>query len=165
MPVLIRKAREEDIPEILGIVNHSIQNSTAIYDYAERTIEQQLDWFSEKKKKGFPVLVAEIDNEITGFGTYGTFREKTGYRFTVEHSVYVSEKFHGRGAGKLLLSELIELAKLGGFHAMVGFIDAENLGSVGFHEKFGFTSSGKLNQVGFKFDRWLDVVVMQLILK
>jgi L-amino acid N-acyltransferase len=165
MAITIRKAAEKDIPAILEIVNHFILTSTAIYDYEIRTLDQQLKWFSEKTDTGFPVIIAEIDNEPVGFGTYGTFRVRYGYRFTVEHSLYVSDKAKGRGVGKLLLSELIELAKLDGYHTMIGCIDGENLSSIGFHEKFGFEIAGTLKEAAYKFNRWLDLVMMQLILK
>ncbi|AWI26554.1 GNAT family N-acetyltransferase [Flavobacterium pallidum] len=165
MAVTIRNAATEDIPAILEIVNHSILFSTAIYDYEARTLQQQQDWFAEKKADGYPVIVAEIDGEIAGFGTYGSFRVKVAYQHTIEHSVYVSEEFKGRGVGKLLLAELIQLAKLGNYHVMIGCIDAENADSIGFHEKFGFEITGTLSEVGFKFGRWLDLVLMQLIIK
>ena len=101
---------------------------------------------------------------MLGFGTYGTFREKIGYQFTVEHSIYVFDNFTGKGIGKLLLAALIELAKNQKLHAMIGAIDAENRSSIAFHEKFGFTLVGNIREVAFKFDRWLDLVLMQLIL-
>jgi len=165
MAITIRKAVLQDIEGILEIVNHSILHSTAIYDYDARNLEQQKAWFLDKENSDYPVIVAEIDNEIAGFGTYGQFRIKVAYQFTVEHSVYVSDKFKGRGVGKLLLSELIALAKNNGFHTMIGCIDAENFGSIAFHEKFGFNNNGTLHEVGYKFGRWLNLVMMQLILK
>lgn len=165
MAVIIRRATETDLPAILEIVNHSILFSTAIYDYEARTLQQQQSWFVEKNAADYPVIVAEINGQIAGFGTYGSFRIKVAYQYTIEHSVYVSEAFKGRGIGKLLLSELIQLAKLQGFHVMIGCIDAENGGSIGFHEKFGFKITGTLREVGFKFGHWLDLVLMQLILK
>jgi len=165
MAIEIRKATRKDITGILEIVNHSIIHSTAIYDYDIRNIEQQEAWFLEKEILGQPVIVAEVAGQVAGFGTYGTFRVKLAYQYTVEHSVYVAEDYIGRGIGKLLLKQLIELAKLDGYHTMIGCIDADNGGSIAFHEKFGFKISGTLNEVGFKFGRWLDLVLMQLLLK
>lgn len=165
MAVEIRNATREDITAILEIVNHSIVHSTAIYDYEARNLAQQLAWFAEKQELGLPVMVAEIDGNIAGFGTYGSFRLKIAFQYCIEHSVYVAENFKGRGVGKLLLKELIELAKNSGYHTMIGCIDAENTDSIAFHEKFGFKVTGTLNEVGFKFGRWLDLVLMQLILK
>lgn len=164
MEINIRPATNNDLEEILTIVNHSILYSTAIYDYEARTLEQQQSWFLEKKEHHFPVLVAVIDNKVVGFGTYGTFRIKIAYQFTVEHSVYVSEDNKGKGIGKLLLQELINLAKTEGYHTMIGCIDADNMESISFHEKFGFKITGKIKEVGYKFDRWLDLVLMQLII-
>ncbi len=165
MEIIIRKATHEDVASILTIVNHSILYSTANYDYEPRTLEQQKEWFLEKEHHNMPVLVAECQNKVVGFGTYGGFRVKIGYRFTVEHSVYVSEEFIGKGIGRMLLSELIAIAKQNGFHTMIGCIDAENAGSISFHEKLGFEITGHLKEVGYKYDRWLDVVMMQLRLE
>lgn len=165
MALIIRNATTDDVPSILAIVNHAILFSTANYNYEIQTLTTQLQWFQDKKKANFPILVAEFDSEVIGFGTYGTFREKIGYQFTVEHSIYVSESHIGKGVGKLVLSHLISTAKTDGYHVMIGAIDAENKDSIAFHEKFGFTISGTISEVGFKFDRWLDLVLMQLILK
>ena len=165
MEIKIRKAAVADIAAILEIVNFSILNSTAIYDYELRTTEQQLQWFEEKTTSKFPVFVAEADGTVTGFGSYGTFRLKAAYQFTVEHSVYVAENYKGKGIGKLLLDKLITTAKSEGYHLMIGCIDANNSGSIAFHEKFGFEVTGHLKEVGYKFGRWLDLVLMQLIIK
>lgn len=163
MSVTIRHAATADLPEILLIVNQAIAHTTAIYDEAPRTVEAHQLWFDDKMNNGFPVIVAEADGKIAGFGAYGTFKPKTGYRFTVEHSVYVREDAIGKGIGKLLLGKLIELAKAQGIHTMIGVIDASNTGSIAFHKQFGFTENGTLKEVGFKFGRWLDVTMMQLL--
>ena len=165
MNVTIRPASSNDLLAILDIVNYSILNTTANYNYDIQTIEVQKKWFEDKQLLHFPVIVAESNEQVVGFGTYGTFREKIGYQFTVEHSVYVSDRFTGKGIGKLLLEELIHLAKKQGYHTMIGAIDAENSESIAFHKKFGFVESGIIKEVGFKFDKWLDLLFMQLILK
>ena len=160
----VRNATEKDLEEILEIVNYNILNTTSIYDYEPRTLTQQKAIFDDKNKEGFPLIVIEIDNEIAGFGTYGTFRFKEGYKFTVEHSVYVSVNHQGKGLGKLLLAELIELAKKQKRHTMIAVIDAENQNSVEFHKQFGFETVGIIKESAFKFDKWLDTVFMQLLL-
>lgn len=165
MKTQIRQANEKDLEAILEIVNYNILNTTSIYDYEPRTLDQQKAIFEEKIKANFPLLVIEIDNEIAGFGTYGTFRFKEGYKFTVEHSVYISINHQGKGLGKLLLSELIELAKKQKLHTMIAVIDAENQNSVEFHKQFGFETVGVIKESAYKFDKWLDTVLMQLILK
>jgi len=162
---ITRKATTEDLPAILDIVNYNILNSSSIYDYAERSIEVMQEWFRDKQAHHWPVIVAIKDEAVVGYGTYGTFRFKEGYKYTVEHSVYVSPHHIGKGIGKLLLAELITQAKEQGLHTMIGCIDADNKGSIDFHKKFGFVESGILKQVAYKFDRWLDLQFMQLILK
>jgi phosphinothricin acetyltransferase len=165
MKIKIRPYKTEDTQAILDIINHNILHSTALYDYTIRSFEQQKAILEEKTSKKFPVIVAELDNETVGFGMYSEFRFREAYKFTVEHSVYVNEKFHGKGIGKLLLEKLIELARKQKLHTMIAVIDAENQGSVEFHEKFGFKTVGIIKESGYKFDRWLHSVIMQLILR
>jgi phosphinothricin acetyltransferase len=164
MEPIIRPYCYADIPEILAIINYNILHSTSLYDYSPRTLEKQSDLLAEKTAKNFPVFVAEMDGKVAGFGMYGEFRFREAYRFTVEHSVYVSENFKGKGIGGKLLTRLIEEAKSQNLHTMIGVIDAENKESILFHEKFGFQTVGVIKESGFKFNRWLDSVLMQLFL-
>ena len=108
MNVTIRPATFNDVTAILDIVNYSILHTTANYNYDIQTIEVQNKWFEDKQLHHFPVIVAESNGQVIGYGTYGTFREKIGYQYTVEHSVYVDEKHTGKGIGKLLLQELMK---------------------------------------------------------
>lgn len=165
MEITLRPYKTEDTQDILDIINFNILNSTALYDYNIRTLEQQQNILNEKIGKNFPVIVAELNGTAVGFGLYSEFRFREAYKFTVEHSVYVSENHHGKGIGKLLLQELIQLAKNQKLHTMIAVIDAENQSSVEFHEKFGFKTVGIIKESGYKFDRWLHSVFMQLILK
>ncbi len=164
MNLHIRPYTEKDIPAILAIINDNILHSTSLYDYEPRTLEKQTALLAEKSAKNFPVIIAEMDGEIAGFGMYGEFRFRDAYRFTVEHSVYVSSAFKGKGVGGQLLQSLIELAKKQGLHTMIGVIDAENTESILFHEKYGFKTVGVIKESGFKFGRWLDSVFMQRML-
>lgn len=165
MKIKLRSYEIKDTQAILDIINFNILNSTAIYDYNTRSYEQQKLLLEEKISKNFPVIVAVADNEVVGFGMYSEFRFREAYKYTVEHSVYVDKEHHGKGIGKLLLEELIQLAKKQKLHTMIAVIDAENQSSVNFHEKFGFKTVGIIKESGYKFDRWLDSVFMQLILK
>jgi phosphinothricin acetyltransferase len=165
MEIQIRASQTKDTQAILDIINYNIIHSTALYDYNIRNYEQQKAILEDKTNKGFPVIVAELNGELVGFGMYSEFRFREAYKFTVEHSVYVSEKYIGNGIGKVLLTELIELAKAQGLHTMIGVIDSENQGSIAFHEQFGFKTVGIIKESGYKFDRWLDSVFMQLLLK
>lgn len=165
MSIIVRQAHNEDIPHVLEIINHEIVHSTSIWEYDIRSLEQQMAIFNEKNAKNFPFIVAEKNGMIVGFGTYGPFRFKEGYKFTVEHSVYVHHDYIGNGIGSTLLTELIEMAKLQNLHTMIGVIDSENMGSISFHERLGFKKVGHIKETGFKFGRWLDSVFVQLVLK
>lgn len=165
MKIQIRPYQTEDTQAILDIINHTILHSTALYDYKIRSLEQQQNLLEEKISKNFPVIVAELNGQVVGFGMYSEFRFREAYKFTVEHSVYVNNDFHGKGIGKLLLQELIALARKQKLHTMIAVIDSENQSSVEFHEKFGFKTVGIIKESGFKFNRWLDSVFMQLILE
>lgn len=165
MNIKIRTYKTEDTQAILEILNYNILHSTSLYDYETRSYEQQKAILEDKINKGFPVIVAELDGEVAGFGMYSEFRLREAYKFTVEHSVYVNENFQGKGIGKLVLQELIDLARKQNIHTMIAVIDSENEKSVEFHEKFDFETVGIFKECGFKFDRWLNTVFMQLILK
>ena len=165
MKIAIRPYQTEDTQAILDIINYNILHSTALYDYNIRTYEQQKAILDDKLAKNFPVIVAEADGQVVGFGMYSEFRFREAYKFTVEHSVYVANDYHGKGIGNLLLAELITLAKVQKLHTMIAVIDAENQGSVSFHEKFGFKTVGIIKESGYKFNRWLHSVFMQLILE
>ena len=163
MAINIRPYKTDDTQAILAIINHNILHSTSLYDYNIRSYEQQKTILEEKINKNFPVIVAELDGIVVGFGMYSEFRYREAYQFTVEHSVYVSEDFQSKGIGKQLLQELINLARKQKLHTMIGVIDSENQSSVVFHEKFGFKTVGIIKESGYKFDRWLDSVLMQLL--
>lgn len=162
MELNIRPAIKEDLPGILEILNYEIVHSPSIYDYTERTSTDLLAWFEQKKQEGMPVIVAEKNGAVLGYGTYGIFRPKEGYQYCVEHSIYMHKDARGMGIGKLIMSRLIEEAKTSGKHTMIAGIDASNVASKIFHEKFGFVEIGTFKEVGFKFDQWLDVLFMQL---
>ena len=162
MKIKVRIALKKDLDKILEILNFEIANSIAIYDYEKKTMEEMLNWFDEKEQKGMPLIVAALDKEVVGYGTFGDFRYKIGYRFTVEHSVYIAQNYRRRGIGQLILSELIQIAKKDGYHVMIAGLDGSNKDSFEFHKKQGFEEVGTFNEVGFKFGQWLDVTFMQL---
>lgn len=165
MNIQVRPYYIADTQSILDIINYNIENSTALYDYNPRILAQQIAIFEDKLSKNFPIIVATDNDKVLGFGYYSEFRFREAYKYTVEHSVYASKEVIGKGVGKLLLSELIILAKKQNLHTMIGVIDSENKSSITFHEKFGFKTVGVIKETGFKFDKWLDSVFMQLILE
>jgi phosphinothricin acetyltransferase len=150
---------------ILDIFNDAIVNSTALYDYKPRNLETMATWFDLKDKTKHPVIGIETpEGVLMGFATYGVFREKPAYKYSVEHSVYVASEFRGKGVGRFLLKNIIELAKKNGLHMMIGAIDASNQVSVHLHKSMGFEHCGTIKQSGFKFGKWLDLEFFQLIL-
>lgn len=152
-------------PEILAIFNEAIANSTALYDYRPRTVEMMAAWFDAKTRGGWPVIGAfEGDGTLAGFASFGPFRNWPAYKYSIEHSVYVHHARRGRGVGKVLLAELIGVAKKRGFHMMVGGIDSTNVASIRLHQSFGFTHCASIKHAGFKFGRWLDLEFYQLLL-
>ncbi|MDU2063926.1 MAG: GNAT family N-acetyltransferase [Sporomusaceae bacterium] len=158
---MIRSACEADLVKISQIYNHAILYTTAVYDEQEHSLAERKFWFDKKCQKGFPVLVFEQDGEVAGFASYGPFRDWPGYRYTIEHSVYVDEQYRKSGVGTKLLQELIRLAAEQGYKTLVAGIDAANDASIAMHEKLGFTFSGTVKQAGYKFDRWLDLSFYQ----
>jgi phosphinothricin acetyltransferase len=99
-----------------------------------------------------------------GFASYGQFRERPAYKYTVEHSVYVETRFRRQGVGRRLLDDIIEAAIAHELHVLIGGIDAANTASLALHEQRGFTSCGTIRHAGFKFGRWLDLAFYELIL-
>jgi phosphinothricin acetyltransferase len=152
--------------QILAIFNEAIVNSTALYDYQARTPEMMEAWFTAKDKGNYPVIgVVSSEGNLTGFGSYGIFRAWPGYKYTVEHSIYVEAKYRRRGIGKVLLQEIIASARAQNYHVLIGGIDSQNAASIRLHQRFGFSHAGSLRQVGFKFGRWLDLTFYQLALE
>jgi L-amino acid N-acyltransferase YncA len=151
---------------ILDIFNEAIANSVALYDYRQRTMADMDVWFAAKRLRKYPVIGAVDDaGELLGFASYGQFRERPAYKYSIEHSVYVDTRFRGQGVGKVLLREIIAAAQAQDYHVMVGGIDASNGVSIRLHESLGFTHCGTIRQSGFKFGRWLDLAFYQLILR
>ena len=161
--IIIRIATETDLPQMLEIYNDIIINTTAVWQYDTHTLEMRQEWFKTKQEQGFPVFVAEENGTIVGFSTYGTFRAWQGYKHTVENSVYVASNQRGKGIGKLLLPPLIEAAKQQGIHAIVAGIDATNDVSIRLHKQFGFVEVAHFKEVGYKFDKWMDLKFLELI--
>ncbi|AUH53200.1 GNAT family N-acetyltransferase [Chromobacterium sp. ATCC 53434] len=157
----IRDATLEDLAAILDIYNEVIATTTAVYNDDPLTPGEFALWFQDRDAAGYPVLLAEENGRVLGFSSFGDFRVRPGYRFTVEHSVHLTADARGKGIGTALVQALIPRAQALGKHTMLGAVDADNEGSVRFHEKLGFVQVGRLPQVGFKFGRWLDLIYLQ----
>ena len=164
--MILRDATAGDLPGILAIYNEVIVNSTAIYALAPVTLADRAQWLAARQAQNFPVLVAVDADEVLGFASYGEWRGAwAGYKYTVEHSVHIAASHRGTGIGRQLMLRLIDAAQTAGLHVMIGGIDADNVASIKFHERLGFAPVAHFRQVGFKFDRWLDLVFVQRILK
>lgn len=162
--ISIRDATLDDLAGILEIYNHAIIHTTSVYSEHPHTLDMRITWYNDRISNGFPVIVAELNGQVVGFGTYGHFRVWPCYRYTVEHSVYVHIDHRGKGVSKLLLQSLIDNAREKKLHAMIAGIDAENPVSCKLHQSFGFTEVAHFKEVGFKFGRWLDLKFMELLL-
>ena len=160
----VRHARENDLPEILAIYNDVIINTTAVYDYEPHTLQMRQQWFMTKQEQGFPIFVATENEKIVGLSSIGPFRAWAAYKFSVENSVYVASDWRGRGIGKLLIPPLIEAAKNLRLHTIIAGIDATNGASINLHRHFGFEEVAHFKEVGYKFNRWLDLKFLQLII-
>lgn len=147
------------------ILNDVTLHTTALYDYQPWSRSDVLKWFGDKAQNGHPVIAA-VDPEgvLLGFASYGRFRARPAYKYSVEHSVYVHRDHRRRGVGRALLTRLIEEATRQQLHVLVGGIDAGNAESIALHEQLGFRHAGTISQAGFKFGRWLDLAFYQLIL-
>ena len=164
MTIEIRAAEERDVPAIRDIYNHEVLHGWATFDIEPKSLEERLEWFRETTTPPHCLIVAEEAGVVVGWGSLRPFRVKAAYRFTVENSVYIHQDHRGCGIGTLILPRLIELAREGGFHSIIAGISEANDASVRLHRRFGFADVGIEKEVGYKFERWLDVTWMQLML-
>ncbi|WP_028533956.1 GNAT family N-acetyltransferase [Paludibacterium yongneupense] len=150
---------------ILDIFNDAIANSTALYDYAPRTMETMTAWFADKQAQGLPVIGYENEQgELLGFASYGAFRSRPANKYTAEHSIYVHPGHRGAGIGRRLLQDVIAAARERDMHTLIGGIDADNEASITLHLRAGFVHAGTVREAAFKFGRWLDLAFYQLIM-
>lgn len=161
----IREAGKKDVEGIMEIYNDAVRNTTAIWNEIEVDALNRSAWLEERQGSGYPVIVAvdEADT-VLGYASFGDWRAWDGYRYTVEHSVYIHKNCRSQGVGTRLMLALIERAGSMGKHIMVAGIEAGNRASIMLHEKLGFQHAGHLKEVGTKFGKWLDLAFLQLIL-
>ena len=163
----IRDAAPADLAAINAIYNHYVARSTCTYDRDPRGDDDAARWLAahEGPATPHPATVAVDDaGAVIGWGALSAFRPRWGYRHTVEDTVYVRDDHHGRGVGGALLADLVARARALGHHAIIAAISADQAPSMRLHERAGFTRVALLPQVGHKFDRWLDLAMLQLLL-
>jgi phosphinothricin acetyltransferase len=162
-PTAIRLATPRDLPAINAIYNHYVLHWTSTYQTEPSTPEERAAWFDAHGEK-HPVTVAERAGEIVAWGSLSRFHPRAAFARTVENSVYVRADCLRQGFGALILNDLIARARALRHHVIVAGISADQTASVEVHRRHGFVECGRLKEVGYKFDRWLDVVYMQLVL-
>jgi len=164
LPFIIRPAELKDLSEIQAIYNPEVQHGFSTWNEQPFDLAHFENMLIQLKAQNFPFFVIEDTKKqkVAGYADYSSFRSFTGYRHTVEHSIYVSPEYTGQGLGKLLLQSLIDYAKQHNVHVMVAGIDHENLVSIYLHEKLGFKHTGYMPEVGKKFGKWRDLVLMQV---
>jgi L-amino acid N-acyltransferase YncA len=159
----VRRAGEAESEAIRAIYNAEVTGSIVTFDLVPRTIESQRAWMGDHSG-AYPVIVAVDDGRVAGFASLSPYRPRPAYSTTVEDSVYVAADRRNRGCGRLLLAELVVMARAHGFHSVVGRIVGGHEASIALHRACGFELVGVEREIGRKFGRWLDVAVMQLLL-
>lgn len=162
--MIIRPATEQDIPAITAIFNEAVVNSNAIWTEKQDSDAERLTWMQARLALGYPVLVAADGPVVLGYGTFGDFRAFPGYRYSVEHSVYIHADHRGRGLGRVIVDALVAAATALGKHVMIAGIDGGNPASLRLHAQAGFVEVARMPEVGRKFGRWLELVFMQRML-
>lgn len=163
MHVDIRDAESSDIEAINDIYNFYVLNSTCTAQTEAEPIEGRKQWLLEHTGK-YTALVAEWEGQVVAWGSLSKYHRRYAYWPTTEDSIYVRHDMLHKGIGKIILEELIKKARENGFHSVMGIISSEQLASIRLHGKFGFVEVGHLGEVILKFNRRLDVTIMQLML-
>jgi L-amino acid N-acyltransferase YncA len=165
-PVSIRAVRPTDIAAITHVYAHAVRHGTASFELDPPDTKEMTHRLAALSAGGFPYLVAEAKGEmesaILGYAYAGPYRARPAYRFTVEDSVYIAPDAQRQGLGRLLLERLIVESEARGYRQMIAVIgDSAQHASIALHAALGFRTIGTFEAVGWKFDRWLDSVLMQ----
>jgi phosphinothricin acetyltransferase len=160
---LVRPSTMVDMAAITAIYAHYVRNTTSTFELDPPAVEEMVRRRQFVLSLGLPYLVAEAEGRIVGFAYASQYRQRAAYRFTVEDSIYVAPDCSGRGIGRLLLTSLIIACDSTPARQMIAVIaDTANLTSIALHARCGFRMVGTMEDVGYKFNRWVDTVLMQL---
>ena len=159
----MRLVERRDAAATRAIYNREVLETTVTFDMVERTLDEQLAWIDEHRG-AHAAVVAVDDDAIVGFGSLSPYRPRPAYATTVEDSVYVHRDHRGQGHGRRLLEDLVGRAREHGFHSVIARIVGGHAASIALHDQCGFEYVGSEREVGRKFNRWLDVVLMQRML-
>jgi L-amino acid N-acyltransferase YncA len=160
--LIIRPALRGDVPGILLIYNAAVREAAAAYEDVPHTLAQREEWFDHFAGRNFPILVAESNGVIVGWGSLGPHQERMGFRFTGAVAVYVAERHRRRGVGGRLMEALLAAGRARQLHVVLAPIDAGNDPSLQLHAQHGFTQAGLFLEAGCKFGEWRDVIYLQL---
>lgn len=161
---LLRDASAADLPAINEIYNYYVLHSTCTYQLEPETLADRRIWFDSHSSGGYPVVVAQLDGVVVGWGSLAKFHARAGYAPSVEASVYIAHEFHRQGLGRTILEHLIERGRAAGFHTVIGGASADQAASIALQESLGFTRVAHFKEVGQKFGKRLDVIYLQLML-
>jgi len=159
----VRPATAADADAICRIYNQGIEDRVATLETELRTPAERRQWLANRSPR-HPVIVAETNGEIVGWGSLNVFNPREAYRFVADFSVYVERTWRGRGVGRVLLEKLIELARAHGFHKMVLSAFPFNPHGMALYEKLGFRTVGVYREQGLLDGKWVDTVVMEKLL-
>jgi phosphinothricin acetyltransferase len=160
--LLIRNSLPEDITAIAAIYKHHVLHGTGTFEIEPPSHDDMVSRRADVIGKGLPYLVAVESGHVLGFAYCNWFKPRPAYRFSAEDSIYLAPEAQGRGLGRSLLAELMQRAEAAGVRKLIAVIgDSANQGSIGVHRSVGFAQVGLLKSCGWKFDRWLDVVLME----
>lgn len=164
MTATVRDATEADLPAISALYGREVLNGTATFELEPPSLAEMTARFAAVRAKNLPWLVAGIDGAFEGYAYASPFRPRPAYRYGVEGSIYVEETARGHGVGRLLLEALIDRVRVMGLRHVIGAISdsTTSQASIRLHRSLGFREAGTYLQVGWKFDRWLNVTLMQL---
>jgi phosphinothricin acetyltransferase len=160
--IKIKPTCDADISAITAIYAHHVLHGTGTFETIAPSADEMMARRQDVLSKGLPYLTLEDESGVLGFAYCNWFKPRPAYRYSAEDSIYLSPRAAGRGLGRLLLEELAAQAERAGIRKLIAVIgDSNNKGSIGVHQACGFTHVGTLSACGWKFDRWLDVVLME----
>jgi phosphinothricin acetyltransferase len=161
--LILRHACPDDAAALAGLYNEAIRTTTATFDTEEKSPEDRLRWLEEHDER-HPVFIAEMEGEVAGFASLTKWSDRCAYSGTVESSFYVAGRFRGQGIGRILKQKVVEEARSLGYHTLLARVAEGSEASMHLNISFGFRHVGTMKEVGYKFGRWLDVHILQLML-
>jgi phosphinothricin acetyltransferase len=157
----IRPSSDADLPAITAIYAHHVLHGTGTFETTPPTEAEMAARRADVLGKGLPWLVLEDGGRVLGYAYCQWFKPRPAYRYSAEDSIYLHPEAAGRGLGKQLLAALLARAEALGVRKLIAVIgDSANAGSIGVHRALGFQPVGTIASCGWKFDRWLDIVLM-----